>query len=61
MCLVKRQLSLSLRVRYCFATFLLFNGADEKRFRSVLSAALWKDNVLRLKAQVQVRSCPTVA
>lgn len=29
--------------------------ADAKRFQDVLKSALWRDNVLRLKAQAQVR------
>ena len=28
--------------------------ADVKRFQDVLKSALWRDNVLRLKAQAQV-------
>lgn len=31
---------------------------DDKRYRSVLNAALWKNDVLRLKAQVQARALP---
>lgn len=32
--------------------------ADAKRFQDVLKSALWRDNVLRLKAQAQVRFVP---
>jgi hypothetical protein len=31
-----------------------FAPADPKRFQEVLKSALWKDSVLRLKAQAQV-------
>lgn len=31
-------------------------AADAKQFQEVLKSVLWKDNVLRLKAQAQVRN-----
>jgi hypothetical protein len=31
--------------------------ADSKRYQEILKATLWRDNVLRLKAQAQVGVC----